>query len=166
MTFAAAVPSAALSEHLLTAGFWQSLKAPWVQRLWSTWQNVHNCVCLQGTTPENMPTEADSEWNKLSSKGFAHSFSQAQGVTMTWRGKQLLHKTSELSSSNDLKRAQAERWTILQRCRVRILHLRCCLTMSLLSMPTFRRLAATEPMSFSESQDLKSFTAKHAETPE
>lgn len=33
-------------------------------------------------------------------------------------------------------------------------------------MPTFRRLAATEPMSFSESQDLKSFTAKHAETPE
>lgn len=40
------------------------------------------------------------------------------------------------------------------------------LTMSLLSMPTFRRLAATEPMSFSESQDLKSFTAKHAETPE
>ncbi len=33
-------------------------------------------------------------------------------------------------------------------------------------MPTFRRLAATELMSFSESQDLKSFTAKHAETPE
>lgn len=40
------------------------------------------------------------------------------------------------------------------------------LTMSLLSMPTFRRLAETELMSFSESQDLKSFTAKHAETPE
>lgn len=38
--------------------------------------------------------------------------------------------------------------------------------MSLLSMPTFRRLAETDPMSFSESQDLKSFTAKHAETPE
>lgn len=38
--------------------------------------------------------------------------------------------------------------------------------MSLLSMPTFRRLPATEFMSFSESQDLKSFTAKHAETPE
>lgn len=38
--------------------------------------------------------------------------------------------------------------------------------MSLLSMPTFRRLAATELMSFSESQDLKSFTAKDAETPE
>lgn len=33
-------------------------------------------------------------------------------------------------------------------------------------MPTFRRLAATELISFSESQDLKSFTAKHAETPE
>lgn len=40
------------------------------------------------------------------------------------------------------------------------------LTMSLLSMPTFRRLVETELMSFSESQDLKSFTAKHAETPE
>lgn len=40
------------------------------------------------------------------------------------------------------------------------------LTISLLSMPTFRRLVATELMSFSESQDLKSFTAKHAETPE
>lgn len=38
--------------------------------------------------------------------------------------------------------------------------------MSLLSMPTFRRLAVTELMSFSESQDLKSFTAKLAETPE
>lgn len=38
--------------------------------------------------------------------------------------------------------------------------------MSLLSMPTFRRLAARELMSFSESQDLKSFTAKDAETPE
>lgn len=38
--------------------------------------------------------------------------------------------------------------------------------MSLLSMPTFRRLAATELMSFSESQDLKSFTAKLVETPE
>lgn len=33
-------------------------------------------------------------------------------------------------------------------------------------MPTLRRLAATDPMSFSESQDLKSFTAKDAETPE
>lgn len=33
-------------------------------------------------------------------------------------------------------------------------------------MPTFRRLAVTELMSFSESQDLKSFTAKQAETPE
>ena len=33
-------------------------------------------------------------------------------------------------------------------------------------MPTFRRLGATELMSFSESQDLKSFTAKLAETPE
>lgn len=52
MIFAAVVPSAALSEHLLTAGFWQSLKAPWVQHLWSTWRNVHSCVCLQGTTPE------------------------------------------------------------------------------------------------------------------
>lgn len=38
--------------------------------------------------------------------------------------------------------------------------------MSRLSMPTLRRLVATEPMSFSESQDLKSFTAKLAETPE
>lgn len=33
-------------------------------------------------------------------------------------------------------------------------------------MPTFLRLAATEPMSFSESQDLKSLTAKHVDTPE
>lgn len=33
-------------------------------------------------------------------------------------------------------------------------------------MPTFLRLAVTEMMSFSESQDLKSFTAKLAETPE
>lgn len=33
-------------------------------------------------------------------------------------------------------------------------------------MPTFRRLPETEFMSFSESQDLKSFTAKQAETPE
>lgn len=38
--------------------------------------------------------------------------------------------------------------------------------MSLLSIPTFRRLVETELMSFSESQDLKSFTAKDAETPE
>ena len=39
------------------------------------------------------------------------------------------------------------------------------LTISLLSMPTFRRLPATEPMSRSFSQDLKSFTAKADETP-
>lgn len=41
----------------------------------------------------------------------------------------------------------------------------CMLTISLLSMPTFRRLPATELMSRSFSQDLKSFTAKAAETP-
>lgn len=32
-------------------------------------------------------------------------------------------------------------------------------------MPTLRRPEETELMSFSENQDLKSFTAKHAETP-
>jgi hypothetical protein len=39
-------------------------------------------------------------------------------------------------------------------------------TISLLSMLTFRRLAATALMSFSFIHDLKSFTAKAAETPE
>lgn len=38
-------------------------------------------------------------------------------------------------------------------------------TISLLSMPTLRRLTATELMSFSLIQDLNSLTAKAAETP-
>ena len=54
----------------------------------------------------------------------------------------------------------------LHLSRVKEFVLDVILTMSLLSMPTFRRLAETELMSFSVSQDLKSFTAKHAETPE
>ena len=39
-------------------------------------------------------------------------------------------------------------------------------TISLLSMPTLRRLAATELISFSLIHDLKSLTAKAADTPE
>lgn len=173
MIFAAVVPSAALSEHLPTAGSWQSLKAPWVQHLWSTWQHVHNCVCLQGTTPEKAGHNSRL-WVKpafirrLCSFIFLkHMVSQLLRSEKKTNKNKILHKFSESSPSNHLKSTKAECGTILQhRWGRTFIFLRCCLTMSLLSMPTFLRLAATEPMSFSESQDLKSFTAKHGETPE
>lgn len=108
--------------------------------------------------------EAAPEWNPLSSGGFVHSFPPAQGITFTW---------NDFNAQNErifLIKGSQERigWTRLQLSWVTGVLFVCVviLTMSLLSMPTFRRLAATEPISFSDSHDLKSFTAKHAETPE
>lgn len=51
MTFAPEALSVAPCEHLLTAGFWQSLKAPWARRLWSTLRSAHNCACWRGIVP-------------------------------------------------------------------------------------------------------------------
>lgn len=162
--FAAVVPSAALSGHLSSAGFSQSLKAPLAQRPWSTWQNAHNCVYLQGTTPEKAHGSRSRPRAKPAFISCSFIFSST-GCTQLLRIA-LICKISEVSSSNDLKGTRADSWTSLQLSGVGFFICRVILTMSLLSMPTFLRLAATEPMSFSESQDLKSFTAKHVETPE
>lgn len=108
--FAAVVPSAALSGHLSSAGFSQSLKAPWAQRQWSTWQNAHNCVYLQGTTPEKAQRNRPRAKPAFISRLCTFIFSST-GCTQLLRIA-LICKISEVSSSNDLKGADS--WTSLQ----------------------------------------------------
>lgn len=123
--FAAVVPSAALSGHLSSAGFSQSLKAPWAQHQWSTWQNAHNCVYLQGTTPEkahrsrSRPRAKPAFISRLCSLIFSST-----GCTQLLRIA-LICKISEVSSSNDLKGTRADSGTSLQLSGVGFLDLPC-----------------------------------------